>query len=1567
MFGLKYRGFYHARQYNPPTLRTEIFLENILVPYQASTHIPCTQALVFAPHPDDEVFGCGGAIMRHIEHNTPVQVIIVSDGTYGVSTDAESEYALQRQNESIAAAHELGYGVPAFWHYPDRQISYSEKLIQHILASIREINADLVYAPSILEMHPDHRALGMAVSEAVRRIGGMIRVAFYEVGVPLHPNLLLDISNLAARKSAAMACFSSQNAKQRYDQHIAALNRYRTYTLPEQVSAAEAYMLVNAETLADDPLKLYESEHARQKALGLPLNSDDLPLVSVIIRSMDRPSLVEALDSIALQTYPNIEVVVVNAKGPDHGKTAEWCGNFPIRKVDMTEPRHRSHAANAGLLAAQGHFAIFLDDDDLFLPDHVFVLVQALQAHPGTQCAYTGARVDYFIDDKLQKTTHFNDPFDAGRLWGRNFIPIHAMLFERSLVTEDHCQFDEYLEIFEDWDFWIQLSQHTRILHLDKITVVYRNHGYSGMGLQYDGEFVKKARIKVYDKWKNLLTGEQLEDLIQYREDLTLRLHKQLAESTDQVGILHQTFQKETAANQQREQSLQRKVADLNSTIDYLNRINADSKRTINDLNITIHALIHSTSWKVTSPLRFLVRIARGQYHEAWDGLRRKILFVLKAVYWRLPNRWRDSMVTVAYHIAGPLFRGLGHYEAWRTRKSGSALTFLRHAGDRPVAMVNLEETPPLGRSPQGRIAIHAHIFYADLILEFSEHLKAMPFAYDLFVSVPDDSVSHACKQAFSKLPHIQQLTITVAQNRGRDIAPFFCTFGDVLQQYDYIAHFHSKKSLHNNGSTDGWREYLLTNLLGSTSNIRKIFTLLTENQKVGLIYPQNYAKLHYSSYTWLSNRHLGQIWCDRLGIPLPKGYFDFPAGSMFWSRAKALQPLFDAHIKLEEFPEEAGQKDATLAHCIERLFVPACTLAGYKTAILLDAPTDSWSRWRFDQYLSHDPDKIRAMLADSALQIVVFDIFDTLLTRPLLDPEMTKHIVAHRVDDKTGRIYLEYRALAESQARQKAGRDVDLNLVYTEFLALSGLDCTVVDQLQQLEQTIEQDIVVPRPEAIALMQFVIASGKRVILASDMYLPRSIVESMLQQHGILGWHALYLSSDIGVRKDTGELYQQLLAQENISRGAVIVIGDNEHSDVQIPSELGIRSYHILRPVELARATPRLESLIENSLYRPALNEQLTLGSIVQAGFSSLYYPSFSAANLFTPSPWIIGYAIVGPVILSFVQWLASEARTKGISRLYFLAREGQILKTVYDRWVTGQSEAVSSDYLILSRRAITVATITDLEDIYSIASTQYYSNNLAHFIHERYGVTLSDTECEELERQGVWKKNKQVNVEKGNMEHLKPVLQTLQQRILDAAQAERPGLLAYLDTIGLSDSSNAAIVDIGYSATIQGYLNRLLARKIHGYYLVTTNRAEEVSSEFGVTAAGYYADGIEPLTAQTPIYVQSFSLEKLMSSDDAQIVRYRHDASGDIIPEFRPLEDEERRSALTRAEIRNGILDFVTQSIMIREQWVSDFEVPKDMAVALFDEFIQHASPAEQRILSAIVLDDHYCGRGLVS
>lgn len=237
--------------------------EDNLVPHKAVEEIAATSVLVLAPHSDDEAFGCGGAIMHHVERGIPVRVAVVTDGAFGL-IHAREEYLRQRCEESRASGKVLGYGAPDFWNLPDRTLFYGESLIERILGAIQD--ADLVYAPSLDEVHPDHRAVGMAAIEAVRRRGRRVKLALYEIGSPLRPNVLLNISRYAGRKQAAMACYGSQLGQRKYDEHITALNRYRTYTLPPEVTAAEAYMLVSAEELVSDPLKFHWPKDERRIA-----------------------------------------------------------------------------------------------------------------------------------------------------------------------------------------------------------------------------------------------------------------------------------------------------------------------------------------------------------------------------------------------------------------------------------------------------------------------------------------------------------------------------------------------------------------------------------------------------------------------------------------------------------------------------------------------------------------------------------------------------------------------------------------------------------------------------------------------------------------------------------------------------------------------------------------------------------------------------------------------------------------------------------------------------------------------------------------------------------------------------------------------------------------------------------------------------------------------------------------------------------------------------------------------------------------------------------------------------
>lgn len=589
-------------------------MENKLVPYQAIEHIPCTHALVLAPHPDDEVFGCGGAIMRHIERGISVSVIVISDGAHGVVEEKILEYKHQRQTESIAAAQILGYGEPIFWQYQDRRIDYGEKLIGEILTAIRNTQADLVYAPSVFEMHPDHRMLGMAAVEAVRRIGKSMHIALYEIGIPLRPNQLLDISDLVERKAAAMSCFVSQIAIQPYDQHIAALNRYRSYTLPVSVTAAEAYILLAAEQLANDPLYLYQSEHTRQRALGVALdNRNDLPLVSVIIRSIDRPTLSDALDSIALQTYANIEVIVVNAKGANHREIDNWCGRFPLRMVGTEEQAGRSRAANIGLQESKGNYLIFLDDDDWFEADHIERLVQAIINHADIKVVYSGTKC---VDENNHPLpTQFTTPFNSTQLIAGNYIPIHSALFSRELLDLG-CSVDESLELFEDWDFWLQASTFTDFLFIDKLTAAYRISRQSGFGVNADARKAEKASLKIYNKWLPRLQNRQLVQLMsmvrqnrlneEHMEDQRLQVDqlKQLLSDKEQhLKNLEQYIRDQEQQFQTQNQRIHDQDRQIKTQLHEITNLHRQLSNQIG----TLQEILASNSWKITRPLRALI------------------------------------------------------------------------------------------------------------------------------------------------------------------------------------------------------------------------------------------------------------------------------------------------------------------------------------------------------------------------------------------------------------------------------------------------------------------------------------------------------------------------------------------------------------------------------------------------------------------------------------------------------------------------------------------------------------------------------------------------------------------------------------------------------------------------------------------------------------------------------------------------------------------------------------------------------------------------------------------------
>jgi predicted HAD superfamily hydrolase len=507
---------------------------------------------------------------------------------------------------------------------------------------------------------------------------------------------------------------------------------------------------------------------------------------------------------------------------------------------------------------------------------------------------------------------------------------------------------------------------------------------------------------------------------------------------------------------------------------------------------------------------------------------------------------------------------------------------------------------------------------------------------------------------------------------------------------------------------------------------------------------------------------------------------------------------------------------------------------------------------------------------------VLSLDVFDTAILRRVARPIDVFELV------EPG--FAAVRVEAERVARERSRCDeVTLYEIYEALPAAPARR----EELRARELEVERSVCVAHPSVRRLYAAARRRGMKVVFVSDMYLPREVVEAILDGAGYGAHDGLFLSSELGLTKASGETYAVVARAVGVEPSRILHVGDDYDSDVTQARRAGLVAVHAPRPPRVQHAE------LAGSVHAALVRER-------RAGGGDDFWAR-------------IGYEQAGLVYLGFARWVRERAVEAGCERVYFLARDGWILQQVYQRLGGGPP----SSYLYASRRALNLPAIERLGPAeLEFLGSGYTPLRVRDFLR-RISLDAADLDAD---LRAVGFSSADEILQALDRERLHALFGRLAPRILAQARSEREVLLDYLRQEGLTDLRKAAIVDLGWHGTLQRSLAALLGPSVQltGLYLGTFEKARAP----GHSIEGWLCNFAEPRHRYQAIRACCEIWEFLHVAPHGSVVGFARGPRG-IEPLFARDETPDAQRA-DAARLQSAGLDFVDDMLSV----LGDRELP---------------------------------------
>lgn len=436
--------------------------------------------------------------------------------------------------------------------------------------------------------------------------------------------------------------------------------------------------------------------------------------------------------------------------------------------------------------------------------------------------------------------------------------------------------------------------------------------------------------------------------------------------------------------------------------------------------------------------------------------------------------------------------------------------------------------------------------------------------------------------------------------------------------------------------------------------------------------------------------------------------------------------------------------------------------------------------------------------------QYISFDMYDTLVKRNLKDPKDLFKLVERTALEKYKNIvqgYSQLRVATEEKIRKAKTSEITLAEIYDELA--KQYSSPVAEELINLELEYEYNLTVLNPWIESVYKFCCENGKKIIIITDIYLPEEFIKRVLKKVGINKWSCLFVSSTSGKTKNDGSLYDLALKVLQINGCGMLHIGDNKHSDYDMARSRGIKAIHIEKDYFQLIYNTYMQSDSETSVL---CNHTIAFqNNHMREGWNR---------------PYKLGYECFGPLLYSFSKWLKENVVDEKIDKIFFLSRDGKIMKRAFD--IYDGNHETDSNYFFASRRALQVPRLVEAKNIKDVLDFIYFPSELTiESLLRKLGIDnddIVDIICKKVEkRKNTIITRKDLDGALGNK-----IWNVVFPYMKRNAESEQKSFIGYLNQEHFN--GRVAIVDIGWFGNMQSNIESIIKQNqisatVYGYYI----------------------------------------------------------------------------------------------------------------------------------------------------